>query len=126
VLIVSVSGIVFAGGSIDVSTISQQDVGRLEKIVEALEPVYAIQTVLDSFGNQTYPMIDYMKTQKMKINLIFNEYGLVHNEFHTYEVPNNPKLNILLARLKSRYSYLSGIDVNKADELKTILAMLKE
>jgi hypothetical protein len=61
----------------------------------------------------------------MKINLIFNEYGLVFNNYNTYQVEGNPKLNVLLARLKSRYSYLDSLPTKDAAELRAILATLE-
>ena len=122
-----VSGVVFAEGKVDVSAISQQDIARLEKIVEALEPVYAIRTALASYGNRSYPIYDYLGVQGARINLIFNEYGLVFDKWSTYQVPNNPRLNVLLAKLKSRYSYLDNgsINLSGADVLRKTLDLLQ-
>ncbi|MDR0301262.1 MAG: hypothetical protein LBI04_03005 [Treponema sp.] len=125
-LLVAVSGVIFAGGAVEISTISQNDISRLEKIVEELEPVYAIQKALDSFGKELFPMYNYLTTQKMKLNTIFNEYGLEFNEYNTYKAEENPKLNAVLVKLNSRYSYLVALQNNRADVLRATLAMLKE
>jgi hypothetical protein len=114
---------VFAGGNVDVSTITPQDVARLEKIVDDLEPTKAINTAMANFGNNAYPMLDYMKIQTVKINAIFNEYGIVYNQFIDYTT-SDPKLNVLLARLKSRFSYLNGIITNNKETLKKTLDLL--
>jgi len=114
---------VFAGGNVDVSTITPQDIVRLEKIVDDLEPTKAINAAMANFGNNAYPMLDYMNIQTVKINAIFNEYGIVYNQFIDYKT-NDPKLNVLLARLKSRFSYLNGIITNNKETLKKTLDLL--
>jgi hypothetical protein len=62
---------VFAGGTMDVSAVSAEDVAKIELIVEALEPEFAIQTALDSFPKSHWPLHEYLNIQKMKINRIF-------------------------------------------------------
>ena len=114
---------VFAGGNVDVSTITPQDIVRLEKIVDDLEPTKAINAAMANFGNNAYPMLNYMNIQTVKINAIFNEYGIVYNQFIDYKT-NDPKLNVLLARLKSRFSYLNGIITNNKETLKKTLDLL--
>ena len=114
---------VFAGGKVDVSTVTSEDIARLDKIVDALEPSYAIKMALENFGNDIYPMFGYRKLQEVKINAIFNEYGITFNQFSNYTT-TNPKLNVILARLSSRYSYLGSINTADVETLKKILDLL--
>jgi hypothetical protein len=129
------AGVVFAD-DVDLSSFSKKDTDRLEKIVEQLEPVHALQRTLDALkvvnmrdimGKPMFgPMWEYLKTQMMKVDLIFNEYGLEYSIWDDYEVSNNQKLKVILAKLRSRYLYLEDLKNKNADELKAILAILKE
>jgi len=127
VMVFALVSAVFAGGNVDVSTITPQDVTRLEKIVDDLEPTKAINTALASLKPNPNGflgiMYEYRKIQETKINAIFNEYGITFNTINTYTT-SDQKLNVLLAKLKSRYSYLEGLDTKKVEELRAILALL--
>jgi hypothetical protein len=116
---------VFAGGTMDVSAISAEDVAKIELIVEALEPEFAIQTALDSFPKSSYPLNDYLKVQEMKINRIFNEYGIEFNHYAAFE-GLSPWAQVAYTKLKSRYSYLDSMELKGADELRAALALLRD
>jgi hypothetical protein len=124
-VLIVLGGAVFASGTMDVSTVSDEDIARIEVIVQALDPEVAIQTALDSFPKERLPLYQYLNTQEMKINRIFNEYGI---EFHSYDTFEGltPKAQVAFARLKSRYSYLDSIDLNGPDALRATLELLKE
>ncbi|MDR0644430.1 MAG: hypothetical protein LBG05_05900 [Treponema sp.] len=117
-------GAVFAGGEMDASMVSDEDVARVERIVQALDPEAAIQTALDSFTGE-YPLIGFLDTQEMKINRIFNEYGVEFNQYTSYKgLPS--QAHVAFAKLKSRYSYLYSIQFMEPEELRAALALLKE
>ena len=118
------AGLAFAAGNMEVS-ISDNDITRLEKIVADLEPVHAIQTALRLYENDRNPLLNFINAQEMKINAIFNEYGIEYNMFTTYTV-SNPRAQVVLARLKSRFSFLDGIKYNNADKLRATLVLLEE
>jgi len=124
--LVMVHGVsVYAGGEIEVSSIQKKDIDRLDSIVGALEPTYAIKEALRLYPDAIYPMHEYMKVQEMKINAIFNEYGIVYNSYNTYTVSDNQRLQIILAKLKSRYHFLDSIGLTKKDSLLSTLESLK-
>jgi hypothetical protein len=116
---------VCAGGTMDVSAISTKDVEKIELIVQALEPEFAIQTALDNFPKSYYPLYEYLNIQEMKINRIFNEYGIEFSQFETYK-ELTPWVQVTYTKLKSRYSYLDSIEFNSVDELRAVLALLRE
>ena len=118
------AGLAFTSGNMEVS-ISDNDITRLEKIVADLEPVSAIQTALQLYENDRNPILNFVNAQEMKINAIFNEYGIEYSMFTTYTV-SNPRAQVVLARLKSRFSYLDGIKYNNADKLRATLVLLEE
>jgi hypothetical protein len=120
-----VSVAVFAGGEMDMSAIKKTDIAKLEKIVDALEPIYAIETALKQYPKESYPVGTHLKVQKMKINMVFNEYGFEYNSYTTYTAEDK-NLNILLAKLKSRYSYLDSLDLSRKETLEAALKELKE
>jgi hypothetical protein len=73
---VALGDALFAGGTMDASMVSDEDIAKIEIIVQDLDPEVAIQTALDSFSESRIPLYDYLNVQKMKINRIFNEYGI--------------------------------------------------
>jgi hypothetical protein len=118
-------GILFAGGKMDASMVSNADIAKIEGIVKALDPEVAIQAALDNFPKSTWPLNDYLEIQKMKINRVFNEYGTEFNQYNDYE-GLSPKASVAFAKLKSRYSYLSSMELKKSDELRAALVLLKD
>ena len=61
----------------------------------------------------------------MKINRVFNEYGIEFSSYATFEgLP--PKAQIAFIQLKSRYSFLNSMRSNKVDALRAALELLKE
>ena len=124
-LFIIAGGIVYAGGSMDVSSVSDADVARIERIVEALDPEVAIESALNSFGQSSFPMSNYLETQKMRINRIFNEYGIEFSEYADFEGLNS-RSQVTFSRLKSRYSYLNSLTFKNPNELRAILALLKD
>jgi hypothetical protein len=118
-------GAVFAGGTMDASAVSDEDIARIEVIVQALDPEVAIQTALDSFPKAYAPLSGYLNTQGMKINRIFNEYGIEFSQYATFE-GLGPRAQVAFTRLKSRYSYLYSMQYKTLDELRATLELLKE
>jgi hypothetical protein len=123
-LLVGIGSTVFAGGTMDASKVSDADIARIDKIAQDLEPTVAIQTALTTFKTSSYPLSGYLKTQKMKIDLVFNEYGVEFSEYTSYEGLSQ-KAQVSFSRLKSRYSYLSSMTLNDPDELRAALTLLK-
>jgi hypothetical protein len=115
----------WAGGTVDASKVSDADITKIDNICKALDPEVAIQTALTSFPKSSYPLNDFLKTQEMKINRIFNEYGVEFSHYDTYEGLSS-KAQIVFSRLKSRYSYLDSMELKNPDELRAALALLKE
>jgi hypothetical protein len=105
--------------------VSPEDVARVEKIVEALDPEVAIQTALTSYSDSYYPLSGYLKTQGMRINRIFNEYGVEFSVYSTYTGLSN-EAQIVFTKLKSRYSYLDSLELKQTPELQATLELLKE
>jgi hypothetical protein len=46
-------GTVYAGGTMDASVVSPEDIKKMETIVQALDPEVAIQTTLTSFSRES-------------------------------------------------------------------------
>jgi hypothetical protein len=116
---------VWAGGTVDASMVSDADITKVDAIAQALDPELAIQTALTSFPQSSYPLMDYLKIQEMKINRIFNEYGVEFNQFADYKGLNS-KAQVVFSRLKSRYSYLDSMEFKKSDDLRAALVLLKD
>jgi hypothetical protein len=115
----------FAAGEMDASMVSDDDIARVEKIVEALDPEYAIQTALTSFPKEAFPLYRYLKNQEMKINRIFNEYGVEFSKYDSY-AGLSPRAQTVFQKLKSRYSYLHAMTLQDSDGLKANLVLLQE
>jgi hypothetical protein len=69
-------------------------------------------------------MYNYLNVQEVKINAIFNEYGLEFSQYATYE-GSNEELKKVYARLCSRYSYLHRILLNDIEALIGNLDLLE-
>ena len=119
------SGAVFAGSTMDASMVSEADIIRMESIAEALDPIVAIEAAITSFGGTHYPLANYLEMQKMKINLIFNEYGVEFNQYVNYQGLSQ-RAQVVFSRLKSRYSYLNSINLQNAEQLRATLALLRQ
>ena len=117
--------ILFAAEPVDTSIFSNEDIYRIERIVEALNPEHAIQTALASFPYNTYPLQNYLETQLMRLNRIFNEYGFEFSQYATYN-DSNTRAHTVLVRLKSRYTYLHNLSFNSREDLYTALILLKD
>jgi hypothetical protein len=70
-------------------------------------------------------MADYLATQRIRINRIFNEYGVEFNQYATY-TGLSAEAQVVFTKLKSRYAYLNQLELSRTAELQAALALLVE
>lgn len=124
ILLVLAGMAVFAGGEVEISSISQDDVKKLDKILQDLEPVYAIKRVLELYPNETYPMYTYFNAQEMKIGALFSKYGIKYSEYTSYKV-SDQKIQTMLIDLQGRYTFLDKLKLKSKESLSATLQLLE-
>jgi len=116
-----------AAGTIDVSSVSEESMDRLDRISNNMRPEAAISRAL-SMSTHNMPMGSLGQTFSAQISSILVEYGIMESipRFGTVEVIGPERSRIIVMRMVHRYQYLRSISIETRQTLQGMLEMWKE